>query len=266
MIPVNKAASRWHIPGHYIPYLKRPSTFRIKTHADVAADANRIDQFETKRPADIVDSHVRAKARGRRIPPGSARNDDSRSTEARSRDAASVEPPSTRTHVIRRAPSSRRTAGRSRPSSVEGTEMTWMPDPASASTRSRAARSDVKRNTGPSPTDMASLDPGSIPPDPLTTARTGFLRARTITGRRSGSSWEAVLPPTITQSLSARRRCTSRLAGSPVIHRDRPCLSAVLPSSVHAILRVTNGSPVVIHLKKPRLSSRQADSSSPTST
>ena len=58
-----------------------------------------------------------------------------------------------------------------------------------------------------------------------------------------GSSASTVPVPTTMASHSARSRCTSARAASPVIHRLVPSAAAVRPSSVAAYFQVTNGAP-----------------------
>ena len=70
----------------------------------------------------------------------------------------------------------------------------------------------------------------------------GDVSGRTVS---DGSSARTVPAPTITASLSARRRWASARASSPVIHRLEPSAAAVRPSRVAASLSTTHGRPVV---------------------
>ena len=81
-----------------------------------------------------------------------------------------------------------------------------------------------------------------------------------------GSSARAVPEPTTIASDHARRRWTSALASSPVIHVDEPSRAAAFPSSEDAIFSTTNGRPERTWVRKARFCRIASSASRPSST
>ena len=191
-----------------------------------------------------------------------------RSTSPASRNAAfSPPPPSTSAATTSRSASQPRRCRRStRPGLPEHSTTVA---PAAASCRSRPAGA-------PGPTAITAR--AGVPAwikracvgkraSPSTTTRYGSrghgAPSRTVS---SGSSARAVPMPTTIASARLRSRWVSARAASPVIQREPPCTSAILPSSVIAVFRVTCGRRCVIHVKKARFWARASSASSPEST